>query len=91
MKQLCLDYTMGKKDRIIKINNLYDNGDTITYWTARGSGTGKDWSEVTENQLIKWGAKYHKLKMWKPMYDLFICDKAVNSIEYFKEKQDETK
>jgi len=79
------------QENIKKINELYDNGDTITYWTARGSGTGKDWYEVTRAQLIKWGAKHHKLRMWKPTYDLFICDKAVNSLDYFKEKQNETK
>ena len=27
------------KDRIEKINRLYDNGDTIVYWTARGTLT----------------------------------------------------
>ena len=26
-------------------------------------------------QLNKWGAKFHELKMGKPAYDLFIDDK----------------
>ena len=35
-------------DRIGKINNLYDNGHTIIYWTARGTQSGINWREVTE-------------------------------------------
>ena len=46
---------------IDKINALYDQGHIITYWTARGSRTGKDWRELTELQLQDWGAKHHEL------------------------------
>ena len=74
------------KSRIEKINNLYDEGNTIVYWTARGCTTGIDWTETTKIQLDKWGAKYHELKMnQKPHYDLLICDKAINSNSFFKE------
>ena len=75
---------MPYKDRIEKINRLYDNGDTIVYWTARGSTTGLDWTELTSKQLKEWGVKYHELKLGKPHYDVFICDKAVNSDVYFE-------
>ena len=36
------DYTKSvqMKDRIEKINKLYDEGNTIVYWTARGTGSG---------------------------------------------------
>ena len=62
---------------ISKINKLYDQGHTITYYTARGSVTGIDWYPLTETQLTKWGAKYHKLIVGeKPDYDLIICDKS---------------
>ena len=71
-------------ENIKKINKLYDEGNTIVYWTARGSGTGKDWREVTGKQLLEWGAKHHEYKVGKPTYDLFICDKAINSEEFFK-------
>lgn len=72
-------------ERIQRVNGLFDSGEhTIVYWTARGSGSGKDWYDVTKNQLISWGAKHHELKLGKPMYDLFICDKAINSEQYFK-------
>ncbi len=76
------------QERIKKINELYDEGNTIVYWTARGCTTGIDWSNTTKEQLEKWGAKYHELKMnHKPYYDLLICDKAVNSNLFFEEKK----
>ena len=68
---------------IQKINRKYGEGHTIVYWTARGSASGKDHVKITREQLKKWGAKFHRLKFKKPMYDLFICDKAINSIDYF--------
>lgn len=81
------DYNLAKplKERIEKINSLYEQGDEITYWTARGSVTGIDWYDVTKNQLAEWGCKYHHLSVGeKPAFDLYICDKAVNSEVYFK-------
>jgi len=68
---------------IQKINRKYGEGHTIVYWTARGSASGKDHVKITREQLKKWGAKFHRLKFKKPMYDLFICDKAINSIDFF--------
>ena len=72
-------------DRIDQINKLYDEGNKITYYTARGTQTGIDWTEVTENQLKSWGCKYHNLSVGKkPHYDLLLCDKAINSDRFFK-------
>ena len=72
------DYTKAKpiKENIDKINKLYDEGNTIVYWTARGSRKQIDWTELTTKQLNKWGAKFHELKVNKPFYDVFIEDKA---------------
>lgn len=70
---------------INKINNLYDNGNIIIYWTARGTITGLDWTEITKDQFKEWGVKFHELKFGKPFYDLFIDDKNVNSEDFFKE------
>tara|TARA_Y100000361_G_scaffold153852_1_gene176923 strand:+ start:106 stop:399 length:294 start_codon:yes stop_codon:yes gene_type:complete len=62
---------------IEKINKLYDKGNEIIYWSARGTTTGIDWYEITLNQLQKWGCKYHNLNVGqKPPYDLLICDKT---------------
>lgn len=71
-------------DRIKKINNMYEKGDTIVYWTARGTGTGINWFGTTLEQLNKWGCKYHELRMGKPIYDIFIDDKNINSEVFFK-------
>ena len=75
-------------ENIKKINDLYDRGHEIIYWTARGTGSGIDWREVTEDQFKTWGVKYHRLRFNKPIYDLFICDKAVNTSEYFGNDDD---
>ena len=73
--------------RIQEVNNLFDDGNEITYWTARGTVTGIDWHDITKDQLDRWGCKYHNLVTGvKPAYDLLICDKAVNSENYFKEQ-----
>ena len=70
-------------ERIQKINKLYEEGNTIIYWTSRGSRTGKNWFKLTLNQLSEWNAKYTELRLGKPHYDLFIDDKTINSINYF--------
>ena len=80
------DYNLALpiKQRIDKINKLYDEGNTITYYTARGSVTKIDWFEITKKQLDSWGCKYHNISVGeKPAYDLLICDKAINSEEFF--------
>tara|TARA_B100001063_G_scaffold195029_1_gene186654 strand:- start:35 stop:334 length:300 start_codon:yes stop_codon:yes gene_type:complete len=65
------------QDNISKINKLYDEGNEITYWTARGSYSGIDYFEITKSQIEKWGCKYHYLNVGeKPNYDLLICDKT---------------
>ena len=81
-----MDYSGAKPipERIKKINDLYDEGNEIVYWTARGTGSGKDWSEVTKNQFKEFGVKYTSLKFGKPVYNLFIDDKNINSEEFFK-------
>ena len=65
------------KKNIEKINELYREGHTIVYWTARGSRSGKDWHELTTEQLNRWGALHHELYCTKPYYDLLICDKTL--------------
>jgi hypothetical protein len=76
------------KQNIKKINDLYGSGNTIVYWTARGTTTGLDWRKVTEEQFLKWGVKYHELKFGKPNYDLFIDDKNINSERFFNREYD---
>ena len=82
------DYTKAIpiQKNIKKINKMYDNGDKIVYWTARGTGSGLCWRHVTEKQFSAWGVKYHQLKFGKPIYDLFIDDKNINSNRFFERK-----
>ena len=73
------DYSFAepRPEQIDKINKLYDEGNEIVYWTARGSGTGLDWSLLTESQLKDWGCKYTRIEtQYKPIWDLFIDDKT---------------
>ena len=65
-------------DNIAKINKLYDEGHYIKYWSARGSGSGIDWQELTRKQLTDWNCRYHELSTGeKPFYDLLVCDKTI--------------
>jgi len=70
------------------VNELYDEGHEIVYWTARGSCTGIDWEEVTEEQLDEWGCKRHGLKLGKPSFDIFIDDKVLNTVVWEKKGND---
>ena len=66
---------------IEKANKLYDEGHHIVYWTARGSVSGEDWTELTKSQFEKYGVKYHELRFKNPAYDVMICDRCFNSFE----------
>ena len=73
------DYNNSKPRyyQIGKINKLYNEGNDIVYWTARGSGSGIDWSELTKKQLDEWKCKYTRIEIQKkPSWDLFIDDKT---------------
>lgn len=70
-------------ERIKRINNLFEEGKTIVYWTARGTKTGINWFQVTLKQLNDWGCKFTELRLGKPNYDLFIDDKNINSEVFF--------
>jgi hypothetical protein len=85
-KSINLDYSTALPwlERIEDVNKLYDIGHTIIYWTARGSGTGKDWEKVTKKQFKEWGVKYHELRFKKPVYDIFIDDKNITSSDWDK-------
>jgi hypothetical protein len=80
------DYSLAKPylERISKINSLYNNGNTIVYWTARGTITQENWFNITYQQLTDWNCKFHELRMGKPAYDLFIDDKNINADLFFE-------
>lgn len=70
-------------ERIEYFNKLYDEGHVIKYWTARGSGSGNNWYDLTLQQLNNFGVKFHEFNVGKPSYDIWIDDKAVNVDAYF--------
>ena len=80
------------KDRIRKINKLYEEGHTIIFNTARGMGRTENnvllayelFYEITKSQLKKWGVKYDNLFMGKPSGDIYIDDKGVQDVRFFK-------
>ena len=69
-----------------QVNKLYDEGHKIIIMTARGRGSGIDWTELTSEQLDRWGVKYHELEpmFHKPTADLFIDDKGINVEDWKK-------
>lgn len=77
-------------DKVVeRINKLYDDGHTIVLWTARGTVTKIDWSELTTQQLKEAGVKYHELRFGKPDFDVFIDDKAFNAADWRQGKYPE--
>ena len=86
-KEVIIPDSGGKKDYansfiwipIAKVNKLYDAGHTIKYMTAPTVLVVELTTELSsEEQLAKWGAKYHELDVGnKPYYDTpWIDDKA---------------
>ncbi|NLG04904.1 MAG: acylneuraminate cytidylyltransferase [Clostridia bacterium] len=75
-----LDYAMAppQTDMINVINHLYDLGNEIVLFTARGYVTGIDWTFVTRKQMQDWGVKYHELIMGKPNADYYVDDKMLD-------------
>ena len=79
------------QDRIKVLNKLYDEGNIIKYFTARGMGRFKGRSDkaietfhaITESQLDRWGCKYHQLILGKPNGDVYIDDKGINDNDFF--------
>jgi hypothetical protein len=78
-------------DMIEKVNILYNEGNTIYIYTARGMGQFKGdlvkvYNELyvlTLESLKEWGVMHHGLIMGKLHYDYLIDDKAI-SINEFK-------
>jgi len=79
------DYKNSKPnvERINHLRDLKDSGHHITIWTARGSSSGMDHSELTKNQLAEWNVPYDELVLGKPSYDCCIDDKSFNVDDYW--------
>tara|TARA_X000000368_G_scaffold22735_1_gene17554 strand:- start:4625 stop:4921 length:297 start_codon:yes stop_codon:yes gene_type:complete len=69
--------------RIEYINKLYDQGNKIIFYTARGYVTKIDWREVTLKQLEDWNVKYNELIPGKPHADVYVDDKGIKDSDFF--------
>ena len=80
------DYNLAipYEDRIKQINKLYLEGNKIIFYTARGYLSGVDHTNLTTNQLKKWGVNYHEIIFGKPAADYYIDDKAKDIFNWFK-------
>ena len=80
------DYSLSTPnvEMIEKVNQLFDQGNTIILFTARGSKTGIDWSEHTLHQMKEWGVKFHELKLGKPAADFYVDDRMLDMSKLFK-------
>tara|TARA_R110002020_G_scaffold394715_1_gene604737 strand:+ start:30786 stop:31499 length:714 start_codon:yes stop_codon:yes gene_type:complete len=68
---------------IREVKRLYEEGHTIQMFTARGTTSKIDWTDLTKKQLEEWGAPYHELIMnVKPSFDIVIDDRAINALEW---------
>ena len=79
-----LDYSKAQpiQEVIDKLNKKYDEGFKIVLFTARGTETGIDWSEVTAAQLKQWKVSYHDLIFGKPAGLQYIDDKGINVYQW---------
>ena len=78
--------------RIDTVNKLYDEGNQIIFFTARGMGSSgnnteaakEKWFDFTRNQLEEWGVKYHSLFLGKPAADQYVDDKGISPTVFFE-------
>ncbi|NBP90423.1 acylneuraminate cytidylyltransferase [bacterium] len=75
-----IDYALAGPitENISRVNRLYDAGNKIILFTARGTVTGINWSDITKKQMAEWGVKYHQLLFGKPASDYYIDDKMIS-------------
>jgi ribonucleotide monophosphatase NagD (HAD superfamily) len=66
------------------INKLYEAGNYIIYYTARGTLSGYDWRIETLKQFESWGVKYHELVFGKPAGDYYIDDRNLSIKEFVR-------
>ena len=69
------------------VNEYFDSGNKVIIYTARGMNLYKgnlnliyeNLYDLTYDQLLDWGLKFHRLVMGKLSYDVLIDDKVINS------------
>lgn len=66
------------------INALHDKGHKILINTARGFVSGKDWRDLTLEQLMLWGVNFDALYFDKPGADYYVDDRSV-TLDFLEE------
>ena len=69
------------------VNEYFDSGNKVIIYTARGMNLYRgninliyeNLYDLTYDQLLDWGLKFHRLVMGKLSYDVLIDDKVINS------------
>jgi len=78
-------------EAVAEINKLYEEGNKIILFTARGASSGKNWHDLTAEQIKNWGIKHHELiDKGKPDGDIFIDDKGINSFYWRQSLKNKT-
>jgi len=74
------DYARAEplRENIARVNALHARGHRIVLFTARGSATGRDWTDLTRRQMRDWGVRHHELRFGKPAADFTIDDRSVS-------------
>lgn len=70
--------------RIAAVNELYEDAHIILIDSARGSESGKDWTDFTKAQLAAWGVQYHQVRTGIKFYAThYIDDRAERAEDFF--------
>lgn len=65
-----------------KIQNLYNQGNHIIVYTARGAKSGTDWKPLVKKQLQLWKVPYHEIIDKKPFADYYIDNKGIDILDF---------
>ena len=57
-----------------RINELFNNGNTIVLWTSRYACD----RDITFIWLHRHNVKFHMVIFDKPKFDLYVCDRVLN-------------
>ncbi|MDA9930227.1 hypothetical protein N9E91_03190 [Alphaproteobacteria bacterium] len=87
------------QQRIDTLNQLFDAGHEIIYFTARGMGSSgnnqieayKSLYQFTLDQLADWGCRFSALYMGKPKGDFYIDDRGVADTDFFLQQAGQQK
>ena len=58
-------------NKIEKMNNLYEKGHHIVYWSSKPKNS-TIWFNYIIERFKNWNVKYHELRLTKPSFDLYV-------------------